>query len=54
MSTLHIELKCKFRAFLITFGTINKTWDFTIPAPVPVQTLLQFSDRGVNLLVQVQ
>lgn len=53
MNNLFITLSVKFRAFGITFGTLNKEFVVPIPAPVPLprQNLLTFSERGVNLTI---
>lgn len=51
---LHVVLKVKFRAFGITFGTVDKSWDLALPVQLPGASggnLLAFSERGVTLTI---
>lgn len=48
---LHVHIRAKFRAFGITFGTLDETvqWKppFSIPIPIPVFRDTIFNGRGV-------
>ena len=54
MKKLYVTLKVKFRAFGITFGTLERFWDFDMPAPMPNQHILRFDERGVFLSLEVR
>lgn len=54
--SLKIWLKVKFRAFGVTFGTLEQEFDpiaLPIPAVVPSQVLVDFNQRGVKLFVKL-
>ena len=56
----HIQIKCKLRAFGITFGTVEKQFFLTLPGlsfnnepvqtPPPISKTL-VNERGVSLVV---
>ncbi len=50
---LTIDLRVKFRAFGITFGTVTRHWEQVIPLlpGLPTGTLFSHSDAGVTLIV---
>lgn len=59
MFRIHIYMKVKFRAFFITFGTVEKTFDVPLPIPyigsipLPTKPILDFNERGVQLKVNL-
>lgn len=61
MLSIKVILSVKFRAFGITFGTLDKTFveplPISIPTTIPIglpKTLIKYNDRGVNLTVVLQ
>lgn len=56
--TLHIELKVKFRALLITWASYSKSWDIPLPAVAETvasdKALVTWSQNGVDLNVTLK
>lgn len=54
---LHIHLTVKFRMSGITFGSMKREWSLPISESyrynLPEKTLLDFSERGVTLVVGI-
>jgi hypothetical protein len=52
---IRVLLTVKFRAFGITFGSVNKEWhrSLGIGIPIPSKNLVDFNERGVRLIVEV-
>lgn len=57
---IHADLKVKFRAFGITFGTVEQHFNAPLPIQLPVQVpiptthLISFHQRGIDLDIYLQ
>lgn len=50
---IHILLTCKFRFGGITLGSMRREWSLPLGVDLPKRELLNFSERGVTLVVGV-
>ena len=50
---IHILLTVKFRAGGITFGSMRREWSLPLGVDLPAKKLLDFSERGVTLVVGI-
>lgn len=53
---VYLHLKCKFRAFFITFGQVDQKINLPlgITVPLPTFSTVLFNDRGVYLKASSQ
>ena len=49
---LRVYVRVKFRAFLITFGVIERTFEEPLPLPLPPRRWVDLDERGVRLIVE--
>lgn len=48
---IHVHLTVKFRFANITLGSMRREWSFELDVDLPAKRLLDFSERGVTLVV---
>lgn len=49
---LKVYLRVKFRAFFVTFGVIERTFEIPLPLALPPQKYVDLDERGVRLVVE--
>ena len=50
---IHVLLVVKFRAAGITLGSMRREWSLPLGVDLPAKKLLDFSERGVMLVVGI-